>query len=331
MTRALFLLAAVVAVLAVAYPVVGYVVAARLSSPRRRTTGRTPADVGLDYEAAVRLRSEDGLDLAAWWVEGGNPSRGGGAPRAAVLVHGYGDDRSSDYVLETAPIYARAGFGVLMIDLRGHGGSEGDRITMGQDEPRDVRAALSWLAKRGYESENVVLHGWSMGGAVVLRAAPGTGVAAVVEEAAYADLLPVLRKRLPEASGLPAFFTPGVVFAGEVLLGIEAREVRPEEEARRLSEEGTPLMVVHSPDDDVVPFRHAEAIAAAHPGATLWRIPGYGHVAAHAHPEYEERLSGFLERAVAPASEGPRGGVSDRPRPGNEGEGRPVSGERGGS
>ena len=326
MSRASFLLVAafaVAAVLGAAYFVVGYVVAARLSSPRRRSpegspgraSGRTPADVGLGYET-VTLRSEDGLVLAAWWVEGG-PSDEVGSPRAAVLVHGFGGDKSEDYVLETAPVYARAGFGVLMIDLRAHGGSEGDRITLGYDETRDVRAAVAWLGKRGFDEGNVVLHGWSMGGAAVLRAAPGTGVAAVVEEAAYADLPPLLRQRLPEASGLPAFFTPGVVWAGEALLGIEAREVRPEEAAGRLSKEGTPLMIVHSPDDDVVPFGHAEAIAAAHPGATFWKVPGYAHVAAHTHPEYARRLSRFL--GAVPSGEGPREGVSDRPGPGNEG------------
>src|SRR3712207_9094850 len=79
------------------------------------------------------------------------------------------------HVIETALVYHQAGFNVLMLDLRAHGGSEGERVTLGYREVRDVRGALSWLGERGYDPENVVLHGWSMGGAAVVRTAPGTG------------------------------------------------------------------------------------------------------------------------------------------------------------
>jgi pimeloyl-ACP methyl ester carboxylesterase len=105
-----------------------------------------------------------------------------------VLVHGWGGDRSDLYVVETALVYRQAGFNVLMVDLRGHGRSGGERVTVGYREVRDVHGALSWLEERGFDPEEVVLHGWSMGGAAVVQAALGTDVAAVVEEAAYADL-----------------------------------------------------------------------------------------------------------------------------------------------
>jgi uncharacterized protein len=200
-------------------------------------------------------------------------------------------------------VYHEAGFNVLMLDMRAHGGSEGDRVTLGYREVRDVRGALSWLEKRGFDPENVVLHGWSMGGAAVVRSAPGTGVAAVVEEAAYADLPPLLRERLPEASGLPAFFTPGIFLMGSLFLGIDPWAVRPEKEAGQLSREGVPFMIIHSPDDEVIPFEHAESFAAAYPEATFWVIEGYEHVAAHQHPEYRERLLNFLDEAGISAPE----------------------------
>jgi pimeloyl-ACP methyl ester carboxylesterase len=275
------------------YLVVCYVVAARLSAPVRRPVERTPADFGLRYRE-VEVRSSDGLRLSGWWVEGA------GSSRAAVLVHGWGADRSSRHVLETAAVYEEAGYDVLVLDPRGHGGSEGDRVTLGYREVRDVRGALSWLEKRGFDPERVVLHGWSMGGAAVIQAAPGTGVAAVVEESAYADLPPLLRERIPEVSGLPAFFTPSILFMGRLFLGIEPWAVRPVEEAERLSREGVPFMIIHSRDDEVVPFEHAETLAKAHPVATFWDVEGYGHFGAHEHPEYRERLLGFLDQAVVP-------------------------------
>jgi uncharacterized protein len=150
-----------------------------------------------------------------------------------------------------------------------------------------------------------VVHGWSMGGAAVVRAAPGTGVGAVVEEAAYADLPPLLRERIPEVSGLPAFFNPGIFVVGKLFLDIDPWAVRPVEEARRLSREGIPFMIIHSREDEVIPFEHAESFAAAYPEATFWELKGYAHVAAHDHPEYRERLLNFLDEAVISAP-GPR-------------------------
>ena len=139
------------------------------------------------------------------------------------------------------------------------------------------------------------MHGFSLGGATVLGAAPGTGIAAVVEESAYADLPLVLRQRLPEASGLPTFFTPAILLMGKLFLGIDPWAVRPEEDAAKLSKEAVPLLIIHSTDDEVVPFEHAEMLAASYPDAEVWKIEGHGHVGAYAHPEYPRKLLGFLE------------------------------------
>jgi len=164
---------------------------------------------------------------------------------------------------------------------------------------RDVRGALSWLNELGFVPGEVVLHGFSLGGATVLRAAPESGVSAVVEESAYADLPLILRQRLPKASGLPSFFTPGIFLMGKLFLGIDPWAVRPEEDARRLCEERVRLLIIHSKDDEAVPFEHAERIRKACPEAAFWKIEGYRHVGAYAHPRYRERLLNFLRRLEA--------------------------------
>ena len=267
-------------------------VAARLSAPSRRPQVLSRADFGLEYRK-VSIRSTDGLELAGWWVPGSHPSR------AVVLVSGLEGEKSDEHVLKSAPIYAGAGYGVLMIDLRAQGDSEGERITMGYEEVRDVRGAIYWLEQRGFAPSDVVLHGFSMGGATVLRAAPGSRVAAVVEEGSYASLPLILRQRLPEVSGLPALFTPGMFIMGKLFLGIDPWAVQPEEDAQRLCEEGVRLLIIHSKDDEEVPFEHGERIKKACPEATFWKIEGYEHAGAHAHPNYRERLLTFLMMSEA--------------------------------
>ena len=287
----LFWVAVALAALAVVYLTISLLVALRFTAPDRQPAERTPADVGLAY-SEVSFESTDGVPLMAWWVPSGADED---SSRAVVLVHGWGGDKSDRHVIETAPIYARAGYGVLLLDLRGSGASGGERRTLGYQETRDVRGALAWLEKQGFKPERVVLHGWSMGGATVVRSAPGTGVAAVIEEAGYADLPLILRKQIPESSGLPRFFNPGIFLAAKLFLGLDSWAVRPDEDAAHLREEGVPFFVIHSTADEVVPFEHADLFVRAYPEAKLWKLEGYGHAKAYTHPEYEERLLGFLQ------------------------------------
>jgi uncharacterized protein len=203
-------------VLAGGYLGIGLLIAPRFSAPNRQLTERTPADAGLAY-CEVSFESTDGVPLAAWWI----PPADRSSSRAAVLVHGWEGDKSDRHVIETAPIYTRAGYGVLLLDLRGNGDSGTERRTLGYKETHDVHGALAWLEREGFEPEGVVLHGWSMGAATVVRSAPGSGVAAVVEEAGYADLALVLQKQLPEASGLPRLFNPGILLAAKLFLGLD--------------------------------------------------------------------------------------------------------------
>ena len=290
--RPLIWVLAAVVLLAAAYLGIGLLVATRLTAADTGPMDRTPDAVGLDYRE-VRLQSTDGVRLSGWWVS--RPASG--ARRAAILVHGWGGNKSNDQVLETARIYADEGFSVLMIDLRGHGESEAVRRTLGYKETRDVRGALDWLEERGFASEDVILHGWSMGAATVVRSAPEVrpDVAGVIEEAGYADLPLLLEDQLPERSPLPAFFNFGTFLSAKLFLGFDPWAVVPDESAARLSESGTPLFVIHSTTDEVVPFTHAGLMMTAYPEATFWPLSGYDHVTAYTHPEYRQRLLDFLD------------------------------------
>lgn len=274
-------------VLILGYFGIGLLVAARLSAPTTTPMRSTPEAVGIDYRE-VNLRSTDGLELRGWWA----PRQG--SSRAAVLVHGLGGNKSDEQILQTAPIYHEAGYNVLMLDLRGHGESSPARRTLGYREVRDVRGALDWLEERGFEPDEVVLHGWSMGAATTIRVAPEVGVAAVVEEAGYADLPRILRDELPENSGLPAFFNPGIMLSAKLFLDFDPWAVVPQEEAADLARKDIPFFIIHSTADETVSYIHARMFREAYPDAELWRLEGYGHVRAHTHPDYRRKLLDFL-------------------------------------
>ena len=133
--------------------VVGPAVAA--TNVPRPHIGDTPADVGLAYEG-VTLHTEDGVSLAGWYVPSANRA-------AVVLLHGAGSTRSD--VLPQAAVLVDAGFGVLMVDARGHGDSGGRAMDFGWHGDADIAAATAYLASRAdVDPQRIGAVGMSMGG-----------------------------------------------------------------------------------------------------------------------------------------------------------------------
>jgi pimeloyl-ACP methyl ester carboxylesterase len=277
--------------LSLGYFGVGLLVVLWMTSPSRKSPEATPASVGLGYRE-VEFLSTDGVRLSAWWVSAE------GSSLATVLVPGWGGYKFGENLLQTLPVYHDAGYSVLLMDLRAQGESDGTRRTFGYREVRDVRGALAWLQGQGYALEQVVLHGWSMGGATALRAAPGTGVAAVVEEAGYADLPILLKGEIPEFVRFGRPLRPAILLAGRLFPDFDPWDVVPKKDAAELSVEGVPLFIIHSIEDDIVPYEQASILAAAYPEARVWKLEGYGHVEAYEHPEYAQRLRAFLDASL---------------------------------
>jgi len=105
--------------------------------------------------------------------------------RAAVVVlHGSGTTRSN--VLDQAAVLAKHGFGVLMIDARGHGDSGGDAMDFGWHGDDDVGAAARYLMSRAdVDPGRIGAVGLSMGGEEAIGAtATNRTLRAVVAEGA---------------------------------------------------------------------------------------------------------------------------------------------------
>ncbi len=128
---------------------------------RRPLSARTPADWGATYED-VQFTGSDGARLSGWYI----PSRNGAA---VVLLHGHGGNRLS--VGFHAEVLSRAGYGVLLFDLRAHGQSGGRPFSRGLRGVEDALAAVNWLAHRRDVRGRVGIMGISVGGMLALQAA----------------------------------------------------------------------------------------------------------------------------------------------------------------
>ena len=122
----------------------------------------------------VQIPTDDDLQLAGTYFE----PRKGRSP-GVLLVHDAGADRSQ--LDKIASSLHKKGFGVLTVDLRGHGESKTDdidwssydadaRSTLWQQAPRDVEAAAGWLLdQKNIHSTNLSLIGYQSGCALVAR------------------------------------------------------------------------------------------------------------------------------------------------------------------
>lgn len=125
----------------------------------------------------VRLTTDDGVELSAWWA----PSAHGAA---VVLLHGAGENRSS--TLAAASVLVRHGYGVLLLDARGHGDSSGAGMDLGWYGDSDIGAAIGFLRDEStVDLSRIGVLGLSMGGEEAIGAAAAhPEIRAVVAEGA---------------------------------------------------------------------------------------------------------------------------------------------------
>jgi alpha-beta hydrolase superfamily lysophospholipase len=272
------------------------------------------------------VRAPDGVLLRGWKVRPVNPNGSW-----VVLFHGVADNRMG--VLEHARVLLLAGYGVVMMDARAHGASEGPIATYGWLERNDTRAIVDALL--ALESDNwrirvqfreppnlpritpftpPPLHlfalGESMGAGIALQSAGADPrVEAVVAESSFANLQEAaydyagLRKSPLLGKTLLAPGTWTLLYRGEKLAGIPLAEVSP---VKAVASRDFPVLLICDEKDDALPCRHTQMIYDAALGSKeLWVVPGAYHTAALGfYPEEFKRrvLSFFAAHANSPAS-----------------------------
>ena len=230
----------------------------------------TPEAAGLVYED-VYLEPEPGVLLHGWYL----PGPGEDAP---VLLFLHGNAGNVSHRIRSLEQFRGLGLAVLIIDYRGYGHSTGEPGEAGLYA--DGAAAWAYLAgERGYAPGEIVLFGRSLGAAVAARLAVEQAPGAVILESAFtsgAELgsevypwLPVrwlLRHRFPIREQLPAI--------------------------------AAPLLIAHSREDEIVPFRHAQRLLEAGADARLLEMRG-GHNDAFitTGEDYTQGLRAFLQDA----------------------------------
>lgn len=231
------------------------------------------------------LRTEDGIELAAWYA----PSRNGAA---IIVLHGAGDSREA--MRGQAEMLRDRGYGVLAMDLRGHGESAGRTNRLGWEGGPDLEAGLRFLQGQS-EVHSIGALGASMGGEVLLGASGDFPelVAIVADGATRRSTGELLA--LPTERPLLRSFTARLMYAA-VGLFAGSQPPRPLLDAMRAARSTEFLFIAAGEENLEVAYNtlFAEALDGR---ASLWTVPEVPHTGAFAaHPaDYEGRVVGFFE------------------------------------
>ena len=245
-------------------------------------TGRgvVEPDLRVPYEQ-VTVTTSDSLELTGSYV----PSKN----RAAVILFP-GATRSAE-----ARMLIRHGYGVLLLNPRGQGTSEGDTVRWAGD--RDLLAGAEYLKTRpDVDDGRIGGFGFSVGGEILIEAAAqSTDFAAIVSEGAgypagEADLTGVTRLLLPSIRAMGA------------AVAVFSNQTSPPKIADRIDEIAprSVFLIWADPGSGGEDVRQPKYYAAAGQPKQIWKVPGAEHTGGlKAKPaEYERRVVDFYDRAL---------------------------------
>jgi uncharacterized protein len=215
----------------VAFAAILYLFQARFLYFPEREMVSTPHDARLPFEA-IYFKTADNVELYGWFVPKQN-ARG-------VVLFCHGNAGNISHRIEYLQLFNKLGYSTFLFDYRGYGKSEGKPSEMGTY--LDAQGAWNYLVdKRVICPEDIVIYGESLGGAV------GAWLA---------------KERRPAALILASSFTsiPDVAANIYPLFPVRWLAKFHYDTKRFLCEVTCPVLVIHSPDDEIIPYAHGCAL-----------------------------------------------------------------------
>jgi len=235
-----------------------YVIAAAVFTVNQRrlvflTGGENvaPASVGLPAFSVRHVRTSDGETLVAWYAPP--------APGRPLILYFHGNagplaDRSLRFQRLTA-----TGAGLLAIAYRGYPGSTGSPSEEGLHT--DAEAAWREAQALGFDGDNIVVMGESLGTGVAVALASSHAIGALVLDSPYYSAVDVAAERYWM---VPARLLMWDQFRSDLLI----------------ANVHAPVLMVHGVADHTIPIASGEKLfARANEPKKFFRIEGEGHLA----------------------------------------------------
>lgn len=194
----------------------------------------SPQNYGLETAIEKRITAADGTELVTWFLSGDPQTQ-------TLLIYYHGNAGNLGGRYNKLRAFNQTGMAVLALSYRGYGSSAGTPSEEGIYQ--DARAAIEYGKSLGFEIENIVIYGESLGSGVAVQMATEYDVRAIALEAPYTSIaargkerypfIPIdllLKDRFDSLSKIKSVTCPVLIFHGEL------DEVMPIHHGKRLLE-----------------------------------------------------------------------------------------------
>jgi fermentation-respiration switch protein FrsA (DUF1100 family) len=229
----------------------------------------TPGDKGMAYEE-VSFETADGVQLAAWFV----PAEAG----RGVVLFSHGNGGNISYNLPFVEILHRVGLTTFIYDYRGYGRSKGKPSEEGTCN--DIAGAWRYLTKnRKVPAGQILLYGQSLGGPIAAKLAREKKPGALILDSTFTSFVDIGSYHYP--------FLP--------VRWLARFEYNTLEHVKRVQ---CPVLVIHSPDDEIVPYSQGAALfeAAPEPKVFVKLRGGHNDTLFLSEEIYRKGIDGFLKK-----------------------------------
>lgn len=265
----------------------------------RRTLNRhVPSDKKYESRFSLSLqkhnfKTEDNVSLEGQYI----PVKDSKA--VVVLVHGFTTDKGGkSYMLAHADYLNKAGYSVFLFDLRSYGNSEGNKITLGLNEWKDVEAAYDYVKNiLGNKDKKVGFFGISMGAtsAIITTGKTGKGDF-LIASVPFASLYSLFDYQVEQMKLPTVVFSPFLKLAAVLELGLNYDALSAE---NYIGEIKVPVFIISAQKDQVLNPKDAkELFEQANEPKYFWN-PDTGHdVFVEKPEEFKEKVLEWMDRVV---------------------------------
>lgn len=239
----------------------------------------------------ITTTNNGNLNLHAYEIE--NPKK---SNVWAIVIHGY--MLQGRYMASYAKEFYDRGYNVLLVDLRGHGQSDGNYVGMGWHDRLDVIEWINYLVDKN-DNCKIILHGVSMGGATVMMVTGEdlpNNVKVAIEDCGYTSIWDEFKMQLKSLYKLPTF---PVLNAASTVCNIKAKyKIQEGSSLEQVKKSKTPTLFIHGDQDKFVPFEMLDQVyEVANCKKQKLVIEGAAHAeAVSVNPElYWKTIDAFIE------------------------------------
>lgn len=256
--------------IALPYVVMGQLLDQRVEYTRVYGAG----EFGLERADSMLLKTTDGVDISVIEVPADT------VPKAVVLCLSGIHNPSVTAYFGHAKMFGQKGIASLLIDMRAHGLSGGDRICAAYKEYRDVDAAVAYVrSKEIYQDVPIVVMGVSMGGAVAINAIGNNPeIDALVSLSAFSSWEEAFKDNVGAMvpSVVASALSPFVDLVSYLKFGDEWA-IKPIRSIEKLGER--PALFIHSKGDSQVLYTNMERLLEKAPkGVETYTVEGDKHL-----------------------------------------------------